>query len=266
MSMFKSSKPLHRLIIFALILSPAVLSGAPRKPVVLYSRYFNAIGEDRYLPDGTYKQVLQRLNEEFEVRVHADPLVPRTLKGVDVVIIANPSEKAVGTNPPPNHFGNGEIRALTIYVNQGGGLIILGNQENHNLELETTNQLLSRFGLRFTNEYTDAKKLVIPKSTPILGGLTWAFYTGNSLMLTGGEGHPRALVENDLTQKPIQGPRDARGMLIAVSEPNQGRVVAITDAGFITDAVLKGEGIGGIVIKDHDNWEIFRRLVHWSAK
>ena len=30
-------------------------------PVLLYSRYFNAEGEARYLPEGTYAQVLKRL-------------------------------------------------------------------------------------------------------------------------------------------------------------------------------------------------------------
>ena len=31
-------------------------SAATSKPVLLYSRYFNAEGEDRYLPDGTFKE------------------------------------------------------------------------------------------------------------------------------------------------------------------------------------------------------------------
>ena len=31
---------------------------SPAKPVLLYSRYYNAEGENRYLPDDTYKQVL----------------------------------------------------------------------------------------------------------------------------------------------------------------------------------------------------------------
>src|SRR5688572_2689599 len=51
---------------------------AAKKPVLLYSRYFNAVGETRYLPDGSYKDVLEKLRADFEVRVHAEPLNRRT--------------------------------------------------------------------------------------------------------------------------------------------------------------------------------------------
>src|SRR6185503_19048178 len=33
-------------------------AGSSTKPVLLYSRYFNAEGETRYLPDGTFKEIL----------------------------------------------------------------------------------------------------------------------------------------------------------------------------------------------------------------
>ena len=41
---------------------------AAAQPVLLYSRYFNAEGEARYVPDKDYSEVLQRLGETFEVR------------------------------------------------------------------------------------------------------------------------------------------------------------------------------------------------------
>src|SRR5687767_3771679 len=81
-----------------LILMAAVPSN---KPVLLYSRYFNAAGEDRYLPDGTYKEVLERLRNHFDVRVHNERLTRQALTGVRVVLIANPNEAAVGTNRAP---------------------------------------------------------------------------------------------------------------------------------------------------------------------
>src|SRR6266850_5432717 len=70
-------------------------STAIAKPVLLYSRYYNAEGEGRYLPDGTYKDVLQRLRSDFEVRVHNRPLTHEVLADVKLVLIANPSDKAV---------------------------------------------------------------------------------------------------------------------------------------------------------------------------
>lgn len=240
---------------------------AQGKPVLLYSRYFNAEGEDRYLPDGTYKEVLSRLREDFDVRAHSRPLNRETLADVKVLLIANPSDQAVGDHPPPHHFTTEDIRQIARFVRRGGGLILMGNQEAHNLETEDTNKLLRRFGLQFVNRYTDAKKLVLPHDTPIIGGLRWAYFTGNQIQIHAGHrANPRALVMNDLAQKPVSGPRDEPGCLLAVAEPGRGRVVVVTDSGWIIEPALKGQGVGGVVIDDHDNWEIFRRLVRWTAR
>ncbi len=242
-------------------------SASPKKPVLLYSRYFNALGETRYLPDGTYKDILARLRSEFEVRVHREPLNDRTLAGVNVVLIANPSDKPVGTNPPPAHVSPTDIEVLTRFVQNGGGLIVMGNQENHNLEIEDMNRLLLRFGLQFTNLYTDVKKLTLPAETPIIGGLRWGYYTGNLVLITSGHSaHPRPLVLNDLAQKPLNGTRDTPGALLAIAEPGGGHVAVVTDAGWISNDALSEKGIGGVAVKGQDNWEIFRRLAHWSAQ
>ncbi|HEY2953034.1 MAG TPA: hypothetical protein VGK40_10650 [Verrucomicrobiae bacterium] len=256
------------LLVFTLVVSAASAADPPAKskPVLLYSRYFNAEGENRYLPDGNYQEVLRRLREEFDVRVHSQPLTAKTLADVKIVLIANPSDKAVGAKPAPHHFSGADIKTLSQFVQRGGGLILMGNQENHNLETEDTNKLLKNFGLQFTNLYTDAKKLVIPKETPVVGGLRWGYYTGNSILIEAGHSaKPRTLIANDLKQKPLMGSRDQEGALLAVAEPGRGRVILITDAGWIADFALSEEGVGGVAIKGQDNWEIFRRLAHWAA-
>ena len=246
--------------------TPAADSPANAKPVLLYSRHFNADGETRYLPDGTFKDVLGRLRERFDVRVHARALTRETLAGVKLVLIANPSDQAVGGHPPPPHFSAADIQALTRFVKAGGGLIIMGNQENHNLEVDDTNKLLAGFGIQFTNLYTDAKQLILPQQTPLIGGLRWAYYTGNLVRLDPHHAaRPRPLVQNDLAQKPPKGTRDQAGVLLATAEPENGRVVVVTDSGWITDDALSGKGIGGVAIKEHDNWEIFLRLAIWAA-
>ena len=249
------------------LLVPSVSAADARaRPVLLYSRYFNAQGEGRYLPDGTYKQIVQALREDFDLRVHNKPLTRETLADVRLVLIANPSDKAVGGHPAPPHVSPADIRALTDFVQQGGGLIVSGNQENHNLEVEDMNKLLARFGIQATNLYTDAKKLVLPKETPIIGGLRWGYYTGNLLLLDPtSPAKPRALVPNDLNQKPIGGPRDQAGCLLATAEPGKGRVVVVTDSGWIADFALDEAGVGGVAIKGQDNREIFRRLARWAA-
>jgi hypothetical protein len=250
------------------LLTALEVSGADRetKPVLLYSRYYNAQGETRYLPDGTYKEVLTRLKKDFELRVHDRPLNESTLAGVNLVLIANPSDQSVSNGPAPPHFKSKDIEALTRFVQNGGGLIISGNQENHNLEIDDTNQLLSRFGMQLTNQYTDVKSLVLSERTPIIGGLTWAYYSGNRVLVDSTHpAKPRALITNDLSKKLVGGTRDQAGVLMAIAEPGRGRVMVVTDSGWITDAVLKGEGIGGVVVKDENNYEIFRRLALWTA-
>ncbi len=245
---------------------PAGTSPNQSKPVILYSRYFNALGENRYLPDGNYHDLLNRLRTEFTVQVHAEPLTDLTLAGVNVVLIANPSDLAVRTNPPPHHVSSADIATLGRFVERGGGLVVMGNQENHNLEITDLNRLLGRFGLQFTNLYTDVKQLVLPAETPLIGGLRWGYYTGNLVVITPGHpANPRPLILNDLTQKPLGGTRDTPGALLAIAEPGGGHVAVVTDSGWLSDDALSGKGIGGVAVRGQDNFEIFRRLSHWLA-
>ena len=234
--------------------------------VLLYSLHFNAPGENRYAPDGAYREVLTQLCREFEVRVSAAPLTAESLRDVRAVLIANPNDQAHGTNPPPHHFNAADVATLGRFVNDGGGLILLSNQDLHNNETTDANRLLAVFGLRYENRYTDIKLLPIPASTPIIGGLKWAYYSGNLVIPT--PGHParaRALVVNDLRVTPWKGLRDAPGVLLAVAEPGRGRVVVATDAGWITDGNLFGKN-PGTTVQGHDNLEIFQRLARWAAQ
>jgi hypothetical protein len=238
----------------------------PRKPVFLYSLYFNARGENRYAPTGAYRDVLGRLREQFDVRINDMPLNAATLKGVAVVLISNPNDKANKTNPPPRHVSADDVRELTRFVEAGGGLIAMGNQEGHNLEINDFNKLLGEFGMKFENNYTDAKKLVIPNDVPVLGGLRWAYYTGNQVVIDpNNSSHARPLVLNDLNQKALGGKRDAKGTLLAIAEPGKGRVAVVTDAGWITSDAMSGKGIGRVAIKEQDNWQIMLRLTRWAA-
>jgi hypothetical protein len=172
----------------------------------------------------------------------------------------------VGDNPPPHHCAPEEVSALSSYVRSGGAVIAMGNQENHNLETEKFNALLGAFGMKWEPRYTDAKQLVLPKSLPAIGGLRWAYYTGNTIVLSSaGEAKVSLVVQNDLAQKPLKAPRDEAGVLLAGVDLGKGRFVAITDAGWISNDALSGKGIGGVAITEHDNWELFSRLVRWAT-
>ena len=89
----KGVKPISylALILVALIgsASNGTAQAAKDRPVLLYSRYFNAPGENRYLPDGNFKDVLDLARKEFQVKVHDKPLTAESLTGVNVVLIAS---------------------------------------------------------------------------------------------------------------------------------------------------------------------------------
>ena len=254
------------LFVFAVGCQTGAHTSYSSRPVLLYSLYFNAPGENRYAPDGVYREVLTRLRREFDVRVSAEPLTTESLRGVSVVLIANPNDKAHGTNPPPHHVTSADVATLARFVNDGGGVIMLSNQDLHNCETTDANQLLAAFGLRLENRYTDIKLLPIPATTPVIGGLKWAYYSGNVVIPTPGHpARPRAWVTNDLNVTLLKGSRDEAGVLLAVAEPGRGRVVVATDAGWITDGNLLGNA-GGYTVAGHDNLEIFKRLVRWAAR
>lgn len=199
-------------------------ASASSKPVLLYSLHFNAEGENRYPPDGVYSEVISLLSHDFQIRVHREPLTDQTLSDVRLILIANANDKAVPGFPPPPHVSPADIMALTRFVEQGGGLIVMQNQENHNVEVEHMNKLLARFGLLTTNLYTDAKRISIPGEAPVLGGLHWAYIIGNSIRIDPSHAaRPFAIVTNDLRQPLRGGTRDTPGILLAGAEPGKGR-------------------------------------------
>jgi len=254
-------------------LALAIAAAVPRlhaadstKPVLLFSRYFNAVGDTRYTADGAYKEVLARLSADFEIRSNDAPLTKASLAGVKVLLIANPNDTAVGTNPPPHHADATDAELLQQFVRNGGGLVLLGNQENHNLEVNDMNKVIGRFGLQETNVYTDAKLIAIPRSAPVIGGLKWGYYTGNSILLdSSNPAKPFSFVTNDLKQPPAKGPRDAAGILMAGAKSGKGRVLVSTDSGWLADWSFNDKGVGGVSLKGQQNWEICRRLMLWVA-
>jgi hypothetical protein len=149
----------------------------------------------------------------------------------------------------------------------GGSLILMGNQENHNLETEHINRFLGLIGLKWVPRHTDAKKLVLSDDVALIGGLRWAYYTGNQIEITPNHpARPRALVMNDLSQRPARGSRDEPGCLLALAEPGRGRVVLVTDAGWICNSAFDEAGVGGVALTGQDNREIFLRLARWAAR
>ncbi len=270
--MFSTSFTLSRFVLAALV-SMILLSGCGQKeagekssgkPVFLYSNYYNAEGENRYPADGNFSEIMKEFSKDFQVRVHADALTAEALSDVQVVFIANPNDKAVDGFPSPPHVSAADIEMLTLYVENGGGLITSHNQANHNLETVAMNRLLGRFGIQITDDFTGPKAIRIPEDTPVVGGFLWAYIIGDSIKIDSTHAaSPHAIVTNDLSQKPLVGEDNAEGILMAGAGLGRGRVMVTTDSGWFLNAALNGEEAGGVVIENNDNREIARRLARW---
>lgn len=257
-------------LLLGLVLGAALAApAAVPRPVLWYCLHYQAPGENRYAPDGAYAEALRVLAQDFEVRVSAARPARATLRGVAVVLIANPNAAAHGTNPPPAHLGPEDGRALGRFVERGGGLVVFGNQENHNLETENLNRhLLGRFGLRLSNVgFQDGKLYMLPAEAPFAAGLRWAYYMGNHVVFAPDHpARPRPVLWNDPERPALNGPRNGPGVLLAVATPGRGRVVVATDAGWLGNAALLDQGVGGgFVIRGHDNAEVARRMFRWAA-
>ena len=68
-----------RLLVMGLA-SLLISAQAADKPVLFYSQWLNAPGENRYPAEGVYSQAMDALRQEFNVRTNAGPLNARTLE------------------------------------------------------------------------------------------------------------------------------------------------------------------------------------------
>ncbi len=103
--------------------------------------------------DSSYVLAASALTDrELVVDAHRDgPLDAAALVGVDVLVIAHPSEakweKTDGRSP---QFSADELDAIEAWVRAGGGLVVLGETEEDKYGTNL-GDLVARFGLRFTN-------------------------------------------------------------------------------------------------------------------
>ena len=89
---------------------------------------------------------------DFEVAALTEPLSAAALVGADVLVIAHPSEakweRTVDGGSPV--FSDDELRAVADFVQDGGGLVVLGETEEDKYG-SNLNELLDPFGVRLGN-------------------------------------------------------------------------------------------------------------------
>ena len=189
------------------------------------------------------------------------PLDAATLAGADVLVIAHPSDDAWEQVVPGGspRFSDAELNAVEAFVRAGGGLIVLGEQEQEKYG-DNVNELLARFGIEIENRtvsdyehHRASPHWILADLRHPVGGVDLlarveaaCFYRATTLHLTNGA---RVLASTSATASTPRAP------LLAVSEQGAGRVVVLGDSDLFGDDC----------IDELDHAELWLNLVHWAA-
>jgi unsaturated rhamnogalacturonyl hydrolase len=100
--------------------------------------------------DGSFSKLANGFREhDVEVRTLRNRIDAASLQGINLLIIVDPDTPE--ETPDPKYIEDSEIDVLTKWVNDGGRLVLLGNDKGH-AEFTHFNRLASRFGIQFLEE------------------------------------------------------------------------------------------------------------------
>ncbi len=215
--------------------------------------------------DSSYELAAQALRaRELAVVAHTDGgLDAGALGGADVLVLAHPSdprwERTVPGGSP--RLSDAELDAIEAFVRDGGGLVVLGEEEEDKYGANL-NALLERFGIRIANDavsdydhHDGAPHWVLAELAPAAraGGVdllarvgSACFYRAGRLELRNGA---RALA------RAAQSASTPGATLLAATEHGAGRVVVAADSDLFGDDCLG----------QHDHAELWCNLVCWAA-
>ncbi|MDW5593805.1 DUF6421 family protein [Conexibacter stalactiti] len=216
--------------------------------------------------DSSYARAAELLRaHDLYVAVHErGPLdtAALTATGADVVVIAHPSEpdweQVVPGGSP--RFSAAELDALAAFVVRGGGLIVLGEQEQEKYG-NNVNELLERFGIEIENRTVSDWEQHLESPHWILADLKGSsddgvdllarvhqacFYRATTLALSNGA---RVLARTSPNASQPHAP------LIAVERYGAGRVVVLGDSDLFGDDCIDAL----------DHADLWLNLVHWAA-
>jgi hypothetical protein len=215
--------------------------------------------------DSSYTRAAAALRaRDFAVEAHADgPLAAQALLDADVLVIAHPSdpkwERTVPAGSPV--LGPDELDAIEAWVHAGGGLIVLGEEEQDKYG-SNLNALLARFGLRLVHDVVSdyarhhhAPHWVLAELEPprgrgsdVLAGVDSAcFYRAGTIEAPA---PARTLART--------GPSSSKpgAALLAVTEAGAGRVAVLADSDLFGDDC----------IGDHGHEQLWTNLAYWVAE
>lgn len=140
----------------AVLTTLLVVAPLEAQTVVALDGYHNA---ERALPDhyqwdgttdGSFSKLANGFREhDVELRTVRTRIDARALDGIRLLVIVDPDTPE--ETPEPKYIEDAEIDALAKWVNEGGRLVLLGNDKGH-AEFTHFNRLASRFGIQFLEE------------------------------------------------------------------------------------------------------------------
>ncbi|MEU6779258.1 DUF6421 family protein [Nonomuraea angiospora] len=190
----------------------------------------------------------------------AGALTPETLAEQDVLVIAHPSgerwERTIGQGSPV--FSAAELDAIESFVADGGGLVVLAEEEQDKYG-NNLRELLWRFGVGVAHTTVRDPKhahrdvatwvLAEPATTSgLLAGVRAACFYRTGVLTVAGEGE--VLFATSPTADPAGAP------LAAAVRYGKGRVVAFADSDLFGDDS----------IEDYDHRRLWGNVVTWAAR
>jgi hypothetical protein len=217
--------------------------------------------------DSSYARAAETLRgRDFTVTAHTEGVLDAgVLEGVDVLVLAHPSdprwERTVPGGSPV--LGPAELDAIEAFVRGGGGLLVLGEEEQDKYG-NNLNALLARFGLRLENAVVsdyehhhlapswvlaDLDHVAAARGADLFAGVERAcFYRAGTLAAEAP--HARVIARTSPAATEPGAP------LAAVAAVGEGRVAVLADSDLFGDDCL-GE-------LDHE--QLWRNLVYWLAE
>lgn len=216
--------------------------------------------------DNSYARAAEQLRHlGHTVAAHVEgPLEPGTLQSQDVLVIAHPSgerwERTTGQGSPV--FSGAELDAIADYVRDGGGLVVLAEEEQDKYGNNLAD-LLARFGVGVEHTTVrDPKRAHKDVATWVLGepatrdGIlagvkSAAFYRSGTLtVLPELSASATVLFRSSPTAAPAAAP-----LALALTY-GEGRVVVFADSDLFGDDS----------IEDYDHRRLWGNLVTWVAR
>ena len=198
---------------------------------------------------------------DFEVTTSSGPLDAASLAGADVLVVAHPSEarweRTVGDDSPV--FSRDEIAAVRDFVACGGGLVVLGEEEEDKYGANL-GELLAPYGVRIENATVfdfrddDGVPTWIPGlPTPDFADPGVLFRVHDVGLYRAGAVAADAPRSIALRTSPAADPPGAG--LIAAVPYGEGRVVVAADSDLFGDDYLRRR----------DHRQLWLNLVYWAS-